>query len=97
MPEGQAVLLGNTPLEDNAIIGQCGTSDLRTLEVKISMLVGVAHARKEGERPPWWPSRRRWAVPSGAYGTIAALLTSCLTLARRAQTQTPKVHDSCAQ
>uniref|UniRef100_A0A7M4DW91 Ubiquitin-like domain-containing protein n=1 Tax=Crocodylus porosus TaxID=8502 RepID=A0A7M4DW91_CROPO len=52
LPEGQVVLLGSTPLEDNAIIGQCGTSNLCTLEVNISMMVGMAHARKEGKRPP---------------------------------------------
>lgn len=40
MPEDQVILLGGTPLEDDAVIGQCGISDLTTLEVAARMLGG---------------------------------------------------------
>lgn len=39
-PEDQIVLLGGTPLEDDAVIGQCGIADLSTLEVAARMLGG---------------------------------------------------------
>ncbi|XP_060108804.1 ubiquitin-like FUBI-ribosomal protein eS30 fusion protein isoform X1 [Heteronotia binoei] len=42
-PEDQVVLLGGTPLDDNAIIGQCGISELTTVEVAARMLGGKVH------------------------------------------------------
>uniref|UniRef100_A0A670JJX6 FAU ubiquitin like and ribosomal protein S30 fusion n=1 Tax=Podarcis muralis TaxID=64176 RepID=A0A670JJX6_PODMU len=43
VPEDQVILLGGTPLEDDAVIGQCGISDLTTLEVAARMLGGKVH------------------------------------------------------
>lgn len=43
-PEDQVVLLGGTPLEDGAVIGQCGIADLTTLEVVARMLGGKSEA-----------------------------------------------------
>ncbi|XP_048370087.1 LOW QUALITY PROTEIN: FAU ubiquitin-like and ribosomal protein S30 [Sphaerodactylus townsendi] len=43
VPEDQVVLLGGIPLEDDAIIGQCGISDLATVEVAARMLGGKVH------------------------------------------------------
>uniref|UniRef100_A0A8D1TEK4 Ubiquitin-like protein FUBI n=1 Tax=Sus scrofa TaxID=9823 RepID=A0A8D1TEK4_PIG len=39
-PEDQVLLLAGTPLEDNAILGQCGVEALSTLEVAGRMLGG---------------------------------------------------------
>uniref|UniRef100_A0A8D0C3H9 FAU ubiquitin like and ribosomal protein S30 fusion n=1 Tax=Salvator merianae TaxID=96440 RepID=A0A8D0C3H9_SALMN len=43
VPEDQVLLLGGTPLEDDAVIGQCGVTDLATLEVAARMLGGKVH------------------------------------------------------
>ena len=37
------VLLGGAPLDDDAVIGQCGVTDLTTLEVAARMLGGKVH------------------------------------------------------
>ncbi|XP_066134397.1 ubiquitin-like protein FUBI [Saccopteryx bilineata] len=42
-PEDQVVLLAGTPLEDEAILGQCGVEALTTLEVAGRMLGGKVH------------------------------------------------------
>ncbi|XP_066201664.1 ubiquitin-like FUBI-ribosomal protein eS30 fusion protein [Saccopteryx leptura] len=42
-PEDQVVLLSGTPLEDEAILGQCGVEALTTLEVAGRMLGGKVH------------------------------------------------------
>uniref|UniRef100_A0A8D1MCQ0 Ubiquitin-like protein FUBI n=1 Tax=Sus scrofa TaxID=9823 RepID=A0A8D1MCQ0_PIG len=42
-PEDQVLLLAGTPLEDNAILGQCGVEALSTLEVAGRMLGGKVH------------------------------------------------------
>ncbi|XP_006897197.1 PREDICTED: uncharacterized protein LOC102870071 [Elephantulus edwardii] len=42
-PEDQVVLLGGTPLEDEAILVQCGVEPLTTLEVAGHMLGGKVH------------------------------------------------------
>lgn len=39
-PEDQVLLLAGTPLEDDAILGQCGVEALSTLEVAGRMLGG---------------------------------------------------------
>ncbi|XP_066236082.1 ubiquitin-like protein FUBI [Saccopteryx leptura] len=43
-PEDQVVLLAGTPLEDEAILGQCGVEALTTLEVAGRMLGGKVHS-----------------------------------------------------
>nr|XP_056718015.1 FAU ubiquitin-like and ribosomal protein S30 [Euleptes europaea] len=43
-PEDQVVLLGRTPWEDDAIIGQCGISDLTTVEIAARVLGGKIHS-----------------------------------------------------
>ncbi|XP_049636102.1 FAU ubiquitin-like and ribosomal protein S30 [Suncus etruscus] len=42
-PEDQVLLLAGTPLEDEAILGQCGVEALTTLEVAGRMLGGKVH------------------------------------------------------
>uniref|UniRef100_A0A8C3WQK6 Ubiquitin-like protein FUBI n=1 Tax=Catagonus wagneri TaxID=51154 RepID=A0A8C3WQK6_9CETA len=42
-PEDQVLLLAGTPLEDEAILGQCGVEALSTLEVAGRMLGGKVH------------------------------------------------------
>uniref|UniRef100_A0A8D0V1G6 Ubiquitin-like protein FUBI n=1 Tax=Sus scrofa TaxID=9823 RepID=A0A8D0V1G6_PIG len=42
-PEDQVLLLAGTPLEDKAILGQCGVEALSTLEVAGRMLGGKVH------------------------------------------------------
>uniref|UniRef100_A0A8D0LH81 Ubiquitin-like protein FUBI n=1 Tax=Sus scrofa TaxID=9823 RepID=A0A8D0LH81_PIG len=42
-PEDQVLLLAGTPLEDDAILGQCGVEALSTLEVAGRMLGGKVH------------------------------------------------------
>uniref|UniRef100_A0A8C9DD63 FAU ubiquitin like and ribosomal protein S30 fusion n=1 Tax=Prolemur simus TaxID=1328070 RepID=A0A8C9DD63_PROSS len=42
-PEDQVVLLGGTPLEDEATLSQCGVEALTTLEVAGRMLGGKVH------------------------------------------------------
>ncbi|XP_066198087.1 ubiquitin-like FUBI-ribosomal protein eS30 fusion protein [Saccopteryx leptura] len=42
-PEDQVVLLAGTPLEDEAILDQCGVEALTTLEVAGRMLGGKVH------------------------------------------------------
>ncbi|XP_043843477.1 ubiquitin-like protein FUBI [Dromiciops gliroides] len=42
-PEDQVLLLGGSPLEDEAILGQCGLEPLSTLEVAGRMLGGKVH------------------------------------------------------
>ncbi|XP_012633497.1 ubiquitin-like FUBI-ribosomal protein eS30 fusion protein [Microcebus murinus] len=42
-PEDQVVLLAGTPLEDEAILSQCGVEALTTLEVAGRMLGGKVH------------------------------------------------------
>ncbi|KAL7978345.1 hypothetical protein Chor_014884 [Crotalus horridus] len=41
--EDQVILLGGIPLENDSVIGQCGISDLTTLEVTARMLGGKVH------------------------------------------------------
>ncbi|KYO27848.1 ubiquitin-like FUBI-ribosomal protein eS30 fusion protein [Alligator mississippiensis] len=41
--EDQVVLLGGAPLEDDAVVGQCGISELSTLEVAARVLGGKVH------------------------------------------------------
>ncbi|XP_036620310.1 ubiquitin-like protein FUBI [Trichosurus vulpecula] len=42
-PEDQVLLLGGSPLEDEAVLGQCGVEPLSTLEVAGRMLGGKVH------------------------------------------------------
>uniref|UniRef100_A0A4X2M0Q2 Ubiquitin-like domain-containing protein n=1 Tax=Vombatus ursinus TaxID=29139 RepID=A0A4X2M0Q2_VOMUR len=42
-PEDQVLLLGGSPLEDEAILGQCGVEPLATLEGAARMLGGEVH------------------------------------------------------
>ncbi|XP_012785701.2 ubiquitin-like FUBI-ribosomal protein eS30 fusion protein [Ochotona princeps] len=42
-PEDQVVLLAGTPLEDDAVLAQCGVQALSTLEVAGRMLGGKVH------------------------------------------------------
>ncbi|XP_036608809.1 ubiquitin-like protein FUBI [Trichosurus vulpecula] len=42
-PEDQVLLLGGSPLEDEAVLGQCGVELLSTLEVAGRMLGGKVH------------------------------------------------------
>uniref|UniRef100_A0A8C3X1A2 Ubiquitin-like protein FUBI n=1 Tax=Catagonus wagneri TaxID=51154 RepID=A0A8C3X1A2_9CETA len=48
-PEDQVLLLAGTPLEDEAILGQCGVEALSTLEVAGRMLGGGQTREKEEE------------------------------------------------
>uniref|UniRef100_A0A8C4RY56 FAU ubiquitin like and ribosomal protein S30 fusion n=1 Tax=Erpetoichthys calabaricus TaxID=27687 RepID=A0A8C4RY56_ERPCA len=42
-PEDQVVLLSGAPLNDEAVLGQCGVSELSTLEVTARILGGKVH------------------------------------------------------
>ncbi|XP_028660226.2 FAU ubiquitin like and ribosomal protein S30 fusion b [Erpetoichthys calabaricus] len=42
-PEDQVVLLAGAPLNDEAVLGQCGVSELSTLEVTARILGGKVH------------------------------------------------------
>ncbi|XP_058016151.1 ubiquitin-like FUBI-ribosomal protein eS30 fusion protein [Ahaetulla prasina] len=41
--DDQVILLGGIPLENDSVLGQCGISDLTTLEVTARMLGGKVH------------------------------------------------------